>query len=88
MLAETAFQLVGMITSSVSIFKHATEMFGPFGVPIAVAAVAAMFGAFAVAKAKAFQAIKDGGKYKEGGEIGFGGLYRDWETQLGRKVWH
>ena len=49
MLAETAFQLVGMITSSVNIFEHATEMFGPFGVPIAVASIAAMFGAFAVA---------------------------------------
>ena len=60
MLAETAFQLVGMITSPVNIFEHATEMYGPFGVPIAVAAVAAMFGAFAAAKIKAFQAINDG----------------------------
>ena len=50
-------------------------MFGPFGVPIAVAAVAAMFGAFAAAKIKAFQAINDGVKYKEGGEIGFGGSH-------------
>ena len=69
MLAETAFQLVGMITSSVNIFKHATELFGPFGVPIAVASVAAMFGAFAVAKVKAMQAINDTNKFADGGEI-------------------
>ena len=75
MLAETAFQLVGMITSSVNIFEHATEMFGPFGVPIAIASIAAMFGAFAVAKTKAFQAINSGQKYREGGEIGFGGSH-------------
>ena len=60
MVAETAFQLVGMITSSVNIFEHATEMFGPFGVPIAIASIAATFGAFAAAKIKAFQAINSG----------------------------
>lgn len=68
-VAETAFQLVGMITSSVSIFKHATEMFGPFGVPIAIASVAAMFGAFTMAKIKAMQAVNDGAKFEDGGEI-------------------
>ena len=41
----------------------------------AVAAIAAMFGAFAAAKIKAFQAINDGVKYKEGGEVGFGGSH-------------
>ena len=69
MLAETAFQLVGMITSSVNIFEHATEMFGPFGVPIAIASIAAMFGAFAVAKVKAMQAVNDTNKFADGGEI-------------------
>ena len=69
MIAETAFQLVGMITSSVNIFEHATEMFGPFGVPIAIASIAAMFGAFAVAKVKAMQAINDTNKFADGGEI-------------------
>lgn len=70
MIAETALQLVGMITSSVNIFKSATEYFGVFGVPIAIAAVGTMLGAFVAAKAKAFQAINAQQKMRGGGWIG------------------
>ena len=69
MAADTAIQLVGMITASVNIFEKSTEWFGPWGIPIAIAAIAAMFGAFAFAKVKAFQSINDSQKFRDGGWI-------------------
>ena len=77
MVAETAVQLVGMITSTVNVFKSATEQMGVWGVPVAIAMTAVMLGAFAAAKVKAFQAIKEGSKFKHGGEIGFGGSHEE-----------
>lgn len=65
-LQQTASQLGNMITSATSIFEWATASGGPYGVPVAVAAIAAMFGAFAIAKAKAFQAIGSGQNFRRG----------------------
>lgn len=70
MIAETAMQLVGMVSASVNIFQSATEQFGLWGVPIAIAATAAMLGAFIAAKANAFQAINAQQKMRKGGWIG------------------
>lgn len=65
---DTATQLSGLITSSVEIFKSLAGI--PFvGVPLAIATIATMFGAFAVAKVSAFQAINSQ-KFRHGGEIG------------------
>ena len=69
MAAEAAMQLVGMISASVNIFEKSTEFFGPWGIPIAIAAIGAMFGAFAFAKVKAAQSINDGQKFRDGGWI-------------------
>lgn len=75
MAVDTAVQLVNMVTSSTQIFKAFSGI--PFiGVPLAIAAIGAMFGAFTVAKIKAAQAINDGGKkYKYGGYISDGGSH-------------
>lgn len=76
MAADTAVQLVNMITASTNIFESFSKI--PFvGVPLAIAMIATMFGAFAAAKIKAFQSIKDGQKFRHGGEIGFGGSHED-----------
>lgn len=71
MAVDTALQLVNMITASTEIFKSfATIPFG-LGIPLAIATVATMFGAFAAAKIQAAQAIKDGNgaQFGEGGWI-------------------
>lgn len=68
MAADTAVQLVNMITSATNIFKSLSSI--PFvGVPLAIALIGTMFGAFAVAKMNAFQAINSGQKYEKGGWI-------------------
>lgn len=69
MAVDTAVQMVNMITSATEIFKSLSGI--PFvGVPLAIATIATMFGAFAVTKVKAFQAIKAGQQFRYGGEIG------------------
>ncbi|MGG5486254.1 hypothetical protein [Gaetbulibacter sp. PBL-D1] len=65
-LIDTVSQLSNLITASTNIFKVATDILGPFGVPVAIAAIATMFGAFAIAKTKAFQAIGSGQNFRTG----------------------
>jgi tape measure domain-containing protein len=60
---ETAVQAVSLITSSANIFKSLSPGF-PYTLPVAIAAVALMFGAFAKAKSDALRATK----YRSGGE--------------------
>lgn len=69
MAADTAMQLVNLITASTSIFKALAGI--PFiGIPLAIATIGTMFGAFVGAKIKAAQAIQQGGQsYGEGGWI-------------------
>ena len=68
MAVDTAVQLVNMITSATNIFNSLSGI--PFiGVPLAIALIGTMFGAFAMAKAKAFQSIKSGQQYEGGGWI-------------------
>lgn len=68
MAADTALQLVNLITASTNIFESLSGI--PFvGIPLAIATIAAMFGAFAVAKVNAFNAIKAGQQFGDGGEI-------------------
>ena len=70
MAIDTAIQLVNMITASTEIFKSLASI--PFvGIPLAIATIGVMFGAFAAAKIKAFQSINDqSAKFRHGGEIG------------------
>ena len=68
MAADTALQLVNMITAATNIFSTLSGI--PFiGIPLAIATIAAMFGAFAIAKVNAFNAIKSGQQFGDGGEI-------------------
>lgn len=65
---DTVTQLSGMITASTEIFKSLAGI--PFiGVPLAIATIATMFGAFAAAKVTAFQSINSQ-KMRKGGWIG------------------
>lgn len=67
---DTATQASGLITSAANIFKSLSAI--PFiGVPLAIATIALMTGAFVTAKVKAFQAISEGQKqtFGEGGWI-------------------
>lgn len=68
MAVDTAVQLVNMITSATNIFNSLSGI--PFvGVPLAIALIGTMFGAFAMTKAKAFSAINSGQKYEKGGWV-------------------
>lgn len=71
LLMDSAMQISNLITASTSIFKSLADI--PFvGVPLAIALIGTMFGAFAVTKVKALQAIEDSGnttKYAKGGKI-------------------
>ena len=69
MIADTAYQVVGLITASVDIFKSFAKLPFGIGIPLAIAVVATMIGAFAAAKIKAFQAVNDGQKMQRGGTI-------------------
>ena len=71
MLIDTVSQLGNMITASTNIFKWASKI--PFiGVPLAIGLIGTMFGAFAVAKTKAYQAIGQGQNFRRG--LGEGSL--------------
>ena len=68
MAVDTAVQLVNMITAATEIYAAFAGI--PFvGIPLAIAAIAAMFGSFAFAKVKAFQSINDSQKFRDGGWI-------------------
>lgn len=63
-LLEGALQAVNMITATAGIFKSFASI-GPWGIPLAIAMSAVMWGAFLGSKAKALQSTK----YGEGGEF-------------------
>ncbi len=67
-LFDSAMQAQNLITASTSIYKSLAPM-GPFGIGLAVATIATMFGAFAMQKVKAFQAInnQDVSQFAKGG---------------------
>ncbi|WP_179022057.1 hypothetical protein [Winogradskyella forsetii] len=68
-LIDTASQLSNMITAATNIFSWASAI-PIIGIPLAIGLVAAMFGAFAVAKVNAYQAIGSGQNYRRGLEEG------------------
>ena len=57
LVAETIQQTQGLITSAINIYKGFSVL-GPFGIPLAIAAIASMFAFFAKTKAAAFKATK------------------------------
>jgi ElaB/YqjD/DUF883 family membrane-anchored ribosome-binding protein len=63
---DSVMQLSNMITSSTEIYKSLSPL-GPIGVALAVGTIAAMFGSFLAAKAKAVQATTIP-TYEKGGE--------------------
>lgn len=75
---DTVTQSVGLITSSVNIFKSLSPL-GPLGIGLAIVSIGAMFAAFAAAKAKALKAaevpkLRKGDKiigrtHEQGGEL-------------------
>lgn len=71
---DSAAEASGLIVSAVNIFKGFTAAFPVIGVPLAIAAIGLMTGAFVAAKVKAFQAVNDasaqaGASFGEGGFI-------------------
>lgn len=66
LLLDTITQGSNMILAATEIYARAAAEGGPLGVPIAVAAIAAMFTAFATQKALALQAINEGKGFKDG----------------------
>lgn len=54
---DTVQQAVSLITASANIFKSLSGL-GPFGVPLAIGLIAAMFGAFVAARARALKAAE------------------------------
>ncbi len=65
LLIDTVSQLGNLITAASNIFKWASKI--PFiGVPLAIGLIGTMFGAFAIAKTKAFQAIGQGQNFRKG----------------------
>lgn len=67
MAADTAVQSVNLITASTSIFESFAKIPFGIGIPLAIATIALMLGAFASAKMKANKAISS--KYEKGGWI-------------------
>lgn len=75
LLIDTVSQLSNLITASSSIFKWASKI-PIIGVPLAIGLIGTMFGAFAVAKTKAFQAIGQSENFRTGlakGKVGLHG---------------
>lgn len=76
------------ITQASSLITASTKIFSAFasipvaGVPLAIAAIGLMWGAFAAAKVKAFQLAKESvPQYGDGGEVG-GRLHKDGGTLI------
>lgn len=65
---DTIQQASSLITASANVFKTVSAL-GPFGIPLAISLITAMFGAFAAAKAKAFKAAEVP-KFRKGGKLG------------------
>jgi hypothetical protein len=71
---DTAAEASGLIVSAVNIFKSFSTIPFGLGIPLAIATVALMTGAFAAAKVQAFQAVNDASqqanaKFEKGGWI-------------------
>ena len=64
-LLDTVSQLSNLITASTSIFKWASKI-PIIGVPLAIGLIGTMFGAFALAKTTAFQAIGQSQQFRRG----------------------
>lgn len=54
---DTIQQTVSLVTASANIFKSVSGL-GPFGIPLAIGLIAAMFGAFVAARARALKAAE------------------------------
>lgn len=67
MLLDTSQQASSLITASANIYRSLSAI--PFGTAIAVSVIAAMFGSFAIAKAKAFAAVGEAPKLRRGKRI-------------------
>lgn len=66
-LLDSVQQVSNLITASTKIFNSLAGL-GPFGVPLAIGLIAAMFGAFVAAKAKALKAV-EAPKFRKGGKL-------------------
>lgn len=67
-ISDSIFQGQNLITSATNIFKAFSAI--PFiGVPLAIAAIATMFGAFAAAKVQAFKMASESPQFDEGGGL-------------------
>lgn len=66
-LLDSVTQISSLVTASANIFK-AVSSIGPFGVPLAIGLIAAMFAFFAAAKAKALSAAS-APKLRKGGRL-------------------
>ena len=67
-ILDSVQQLSSLITASANIFKSLSGLPFGLGVPVAIGVIAAMFGAFVAAKAKALKAA-DVPKFREGGKL-------------------
>jgi len=72
LLIDSITQASNLVTAASNIFKIATQTLGPYGVPLAIAAVALMAGAFAASKVAQFNAIQDQAQpgFEQGGYTG------------------
>lgn len=71
-IADSVIQGQNLITSASNIFKAFSGI--PFiGVPLAIAAIAAMFGAFAAAKVQAFKMADEAPQFDKGGGLELNG---------------
>jgi len=74
LVLDTISQASGLITSSVKIIQGFSTI--PIvGLPLGIAAVAAMLAFFIKAKSEAFKAVNSGAGFSEGGYTGDGGKY-------------
>lgn len=71
-LLDSALQLSSLITASSNLFKSLSILPFGTGIPIAIALIATMFGAFAKAKSDAIKATK--ARYGLSGFLGKGGI--------------
>lgn len=67
LIIDTITQASSLITSAANIFNSLSALPFGAGVPIAIALIAAMFGSFIAAKAKAFSAV-NASTFRQGGE--------------------
>lgn len=66
---DSISQLSNLITASTGIWNSTSELPQPAGAILAIATIGAMFGSFAVSKAKAAQLVKSQESFEEGGVV-------------------